>query len=189
MDGYFEQSVSGRRSLRSSVLYGLCWTLFVVLALLALFFLLNVVSYGEDGSSLRWPCIIGALAGIAGAAFVFRRKDYLRIEYDYLLKAGTLEIWGILNLKRRRRLEEIPLDRISRMGPAQGAPFESARRQPGLKRHDWHADGALYFLCYARENARHMAVLELNNEMIAQLRGNGRILPGVWQDGEGKNFG
>ena len=189
MEGYFEQSVSGRRTMHSTILYALCWALIVLLALATLFFLLNVVSVGEDGTALRWPCIVGALVCLGLGVLVFRRKDYLRIEYDYLLREGALEIWGILNLRRRRKLARIPLERISRMGPAQGSGFESARRQPGLKRHDWHAEGdALQYVCYTQENVRHMAILELNDEMRAQMRGSGRILPGVWQDGEGKNI-
>ena len=186
MDGYFEQSVAGRRTMRDAILYALCWALIALLGLAAIFFLVNVVSVGEDGTALRWPCLVGALVSLGLGALIFRRKDYLRLEYDYLFREGALEIWGILNLKRRRQLARIPLEHIHRMGPAEGAGFEAACRQPGLKRHDWHAGGALRYICYAQENARHMAVLELSDEMLAQMRGSGRILPGVWQGEEGK---
>ena len=92
MDGYFEQSVAGRRTMRDAILYALCWALIALLGLAAIFFLMNVVSVGEDGTALRWPCLVGALVSLGLGALIFRRKDYLRLEYDYLFREGALEI-------------------------------------------------------------------------------------------------
>ena len=188
VDGYLEQSVAGRQGPGRAALYGLCWALIVLLGLAAVVFAASVLGGAQDRVEVDWRSLLGFLLCAALAIALFLRKDALRMEYDYILRDGALEICGIFNRRRRKRLACIPLEQIGRMGRAGGAGYEAALRQPGLKRHDWNGRGdALYYLCYMEENARHMAVLELNGEMIGQIRGSARLPRGAWRDAEGKD--
>ena len=102
MDDYFEQSVSGQRTRWTTVLYGLCWALIALLVLIAFLLLLNVTPIQATSQGVRWPLLALALVCLALAVLLFYRKDFLRMDYDFVLRSGALEIWGILNLRRRR---------------------------------------------------------------------------------------
>lgn len=188
MDGYLEQSVAGRQSPGRTALYALCWGLIVLLSLAAVAFAADVLGGAQDRVDINWRSLLGFTLCAALAIAIFLRKDALHMEYDYILRDGTLEICGIFNRRRRKRLARIPLGQVGRMGRASGADYEAALRQPGLKRHNWNGGGgALHYLCYMEENVRHMAVLELNGEMIGQIRSSSRLQRGAWREAEGKD--
>ena len=214
MDDYFEQSASGQRTRWTTVLYGLCWALIALLVLIAFLLLLNVTPIQATSQGVRWPLLALALVCLALAVLLFYRKDFLRMDYDFVLRSGALEIWGILNLRRRRMLYRIPLERITRMGVAGEAAHrnalwlfmhpmagDAARRartenpdcaalshRSGVKvRNLCTGDGPAYYICYAKDGDNLMAILPLSGEMLARMRASGRIAQGAWQVAERKN--
>ena len=187
MNVYLEQSVAGRRTARGAALYALCWALIVLLIAAAVAFAAGILRAAEGALRINWAGAAGLVLCLAAAVAVFLRKDYLRVEYDYILRDGELDVIAILNNRRRRPLAQISLERIARMGPASGADYEAARRQPGLKPCAWHVrEDGLTYLCYMEQSVRRMALLELNAEMIAAIRGGGALPAGAWRGGEGK---
>ena len=179
---YLEQSVSGNG--RSAALYALCWLMIAILLVIALFFAASILDAGESVSAIRWMNVLGTAICLGIAALLFRAKDHLRTEYDYILNDDALEIHAILNRRRRKTLAVIALDRIGSCGPA------SAAAAPGMRECRWylHRENQLYAIEYTAEGVRRRAVLELSDEFADQLRRCRKIQPGAWKNAEGKTI-
>lgn len=187
MEVYLEQSVAGKDSPGRMALYALCWLGIALLVLAALFCAAGVFESAPEGVEIHWLRLAGMIVCLALAAVLFRQKDRLRTEYDYFLRDDALEVFGVYNRRRRRALARIPLEKLSRIGPASGAALETLRREGKLRWHDWHVRSeGLYYICYAQDDARHAALLELNDEMAAALRHSRRLPTGAWRDANGK---
>lgn len=179
---YLEQSISGNG--RSRPLYTLCWLLIVVLVLIALFFAANITDADESILSIRWLNVMGLVFCVGIAALLFRGKDHLCTEYDYILNDDVMEIHAVLNRRRRKALASIPLERISSCGPVPAGNVYAS----GVRESKWylHRENTLYFIEYTAEGVRRRAVLELSEEFADQLRRCRKIQPGAWKNAEGK---
>lgn len=189
MDAYLEQSVSGKRSAQGTALYGLCWTGCILLALAGVMFAANTLGNDPAALEIKWLNVLMTVLCLVPAAVLFRWKDHLRTEYDYILRGDALEISAILNARRRRRLAVIPMEKIIQCGFASGSHWEKAKRQPGIRICRWfiHGDANLAYLCYMEENIRRIALLELGDEMISSIRRSKRLPVGAWRNEEGKS--
>lgn len=106
------------------------------------------------------------------------------MEYDYSLRDGELEICGIMNRRRRKRLAIIDVQRVLQAGSIKRPDAVPVSGGGGFKMHKWYVNTGLYYIVYMEEHARHCALLELNDEMAAGIR---RYLPaGAWRGEEEK---
>ena len=167
MDNYFEQNVAGERGPREQLKYGACWAGIVLLALVALVSLTGIVALGEDSISINWGSVIAVVVSAALAVLLFLNKDKVYREYDYILWNSELEVCEIYNLKRRKKVCTIPLSRVTAWGPA--AALEN--RMHNAKKSSWcvHEDAA-WCLIYPGEDGNKAVLLELSEDMRAQLR-------------------
>lgn len=188
MDSYIEQFVSGGKRTAKSVLYGFCWCAVILLVVMAMFFGTGVFGDHPEKLEINWLNAILLCACLLAAFGIFRWKDHLRMEYDYILRETVLEISGVFNARRRRLLAEIPLGRIQQMGPINDAQIQKLSGHPQMKRHNWclNADAHKYYLIYMNENSRHLAILELGDEMISAIRKSGKLSRDAWRNEEGK---
>ena len=125
-----------------------------------------------------------------GIAFLlWRRSDYCRVEYDYTFTNGVLDVGQVLNNKRRRYLTQLDMKDVVRCGPTQGPTFEKTLRESGVKRHNWflNRDANLYYFYFVKNNVKHLAVLELTDEMIAMIRSKSYLPRGAWAADDGKS--
>ena len=167
MDNYFEQSVSGERGPREQFLYGLCSAAGIVLAIAALFALTGVVSIGEESFRVNWINIGIVVAAGALAALAFLSRDKVYCDYDYILWNSELEVCAVYNRKRRKKTGTIPLNRVSAWGPA-GA---MANRVNNVKKQKWCVrEDKAWCLVYPGEGGTQAVLLELSEEMLAQMR-------------------
>ena len=167
MDNYFEQSVVGERGTREQFLYMLCWAGIVVLGLIALSSVVNVIGISEESIAINWGSLILLLVSAGLVFLLYRQKDKVYCEYDYILWNSELEICAVYNRKRRKKVATIPLNKLKAWGPA-GA---LANRMHNVKPANWcvHRDAA-WCLLYPAEDGDRAALLELSEEMCAQLR-------------------
>ena len=186
MDSYIEQSVAGERRAGRAVLYVFCWCVSVLLVVLAMFFGTGVFGDSPDSLEISWLNFFLLGVCLLAAIGVFRWKDRLRMEYDYILRGDILEISGVFNGRRRRILAEIPLERILQIGPVEGAGLQNST----AKSHDWclNADASKYYLIYMNQNSRRLALLELNDELAAAIQKSGKLSRDAWRKKEGKSF-
>lgn len=184
MDEYLEQLVSGERGGWRRAALALSWALIAALAVAAMIFAAGIIGPGAERIEIRWLNLALTVACLALAWLIYRRKDALVCDYDYILRGGVLEVWAILNRRRRVRRAEIALERAAAAGPARGSGFAAEAKRPGLARHDWRGRGEdLYYVCYAdARGQRHMALLELNEEMAAAVRANRSLARGAWRE-------
>ena len=183
MDTYIEQSVAGRPGGWKRILYGLCWCTSVLFIVLALFFATGVFSDNPHVLEVHWTNIGFLAICLMVAVVIFRSKDHLRMEYDYILRGDELEINGIMNGRRRRTLAVIPLNRISFVGPASKMQIPDSINRAGIKKHEWYTNvqAEIYFVLYIESNIRHIVFLELNDEMLLGLRKSKALPQNAWQ--------
>ena len=185
MEHFFEQSVAEGKSLKKSLLYALCCLGIAVFLIAALICAANV--FGRDPSAfvVNWWSVVGLAIGLVASGTLFMCKDHLRMEYDYIYRDGMLEICGVLNRRRRKRLATIDLQRVTEAGPATSDALAAMVRSGKARLHRWYGTQCRYYLIYMEENVRHAALLELDEQLAALIR---RRLPaGAWRDEEGKN--
>ncbi len=60
-------------------------------------------------------------------------------------------------------------------------------REKDVKRHNWflNRDANLYYFYFIKKNVKHLAVVELTDEMIALVRSKSYLNRGVWVDEHG----
>lgn len=186
MDNYIEQCVSGPSSKAERILYKLCWCATVVLVILAVFLATGVVGSNPAALEIKWGNLALLLVCLAFAYICFRKKDTLRVEYDYFLGDGVLEISAVYNASRRKNMEQISLSKVVQMGVFRNPEILQGQN---LECHSWYLnrDARIYYLVYTKESKRHMALLELNDEMITAIRRGGELPRNAWRDEEGKS--
>lgn len=134
--------------------------------------------------SINWFRLIVLAAALAISAFLFVRKDYLRMEYDYILQGNVLTICAIMNRRRRKRLLSLKLSDVLQAGAASESTFAALQGSSSVRRHKWYASACHHYIAYTQDCIRHVALLELDETLLHLIR---RQLPaGVWHDEEGK---
>ena len=173
MDNYFEQSVAGKREFREQLLYAACCAGLVVLVLVALVSATNIVGIDAESIAINWGSLIALVVSVALAVVLFRQKDKVYCEYDYILWNSELEICAVYNRKRRKKVATISLNRVTAWGPA----LKLANRMRNAKKLNWcpHEEAA-WCLIYTEEDGTKAAMLELSEEMCAQLRLSGSAM-------------
>lgn len=184
MEIYYEQSVSGSWSTGRNALYVLCCVLTALALLAAVMFGANVLEPDPNAIQINWLSAAGLVLSLLAAGFIFLRKDYLRMEYDYILRGDVLEIYAILNRRRRRKLAALNLKHMHAVGLAISARCASLKKQRGIRMHSWFTMHATHYIYYIETNVRHMALLQLDDQMAALI--HRQLGVGVWQSIEGK---
>lgn len=184
MNSCYEQNVAACRKLKSRLLYFLCWVWIVLLLMAALLFLANLFENDPAVFTVNWLNGIGALMALSFAGLIFVRKDYLHMEYDYILSGSELTICGIMNQRRRKQLASFDLRSVLQAGRfSESVPVLADESSP-MRRHRWYAENCRYYIVYTETNIRHVALLELDETLAALVR---RQLPtGAWHGEEGK---
>lgn len=187
MDNYIEQCVSAPVSAGKKTLYKLCWCATVLLVILAIFLATGVVGSNPAVLEIKWGNLILMLVCIGLAFVCFRKKDMLRLEYDYFLGDGILEISAVYNSSRRKNLEQIYLSKVVQMGVSDGPTAVKTVHGQKAETHNWYLnqDARIYYLVYMKESKSHMALLELNEEMITAIRRGSDLPRHAWQNAEG----
>lgn len=188
MDDFLEQVARRRRQGAYTVIYFLTWVMIVIGGFSAIMYLTNIIQATETGIHFDFISLILALIFGGVTYLLWRRADYCRMEYDYSFTNGTLDISQVLNNKRRRYLTALEMKDVIRCGPAQGPAFMKVLNEKDLKKHNWflNRDAKLYYFYFVKKNVKHLAVVELTDEMVELIRSKSYLQRGVWTDADGK---
>lgn len=190
MDDFLEQVARRRNQGIFTLLFVLIWTMIIICGLMAFMNLISIVGMSPEGG-IRFNFINLIIAVVFGGMtfLLWRRADYCRMEYDYTFTNGVLDVSQVLNNKRRRYLTALEMKEVIRCGPTQGPGFQKTLNEPGIKKHNWflNRDANLYYFYFTKKGVKHLAVLELQEEMIAMIRSKKYLQPGVWVDADGKS--
>lgn len=194
MDDFLEQVARRKHQGMYTLLYVFLWFIIIVFGMAALSSVMRIIMIDEQGLSINFIALIITVVGGGIAFLAWRRSDYCRLEYDYSFTNGILDVSRVMNNRRRRYLTALDMKDVIRCGPAQGPAFQKTLSEPGLKKHNWflNRDANLYYFYFLKNNVKHMAVVELHEEMVAMIRSKSYLQKGVWIDKDGKasyNYG
>ncbi|MCQ2437928.1 MAG: hypothetical protein MJ099_05980 [Clostridia bacterium] len=192
MDDFLEQYAVRKNRGLFTFLYVIIWILIIFLALMAVINLQSILQMDPVTGGVRFDFVILIMTIVFGglAFLLWRRSDYCRIEYDYSFTNGLFEVAMVLNNRRRRYLTAFELKDVIRCGPTQGPAFQKTLAEPGLQKHNWflNRDCNLYYFYFVKNNNKHMAVVELSDEMIAMMRSKPTYIPmTAWTGETGKS--
>lgn len=195
-DDFIEQVAVRQKQGMYTALYILCMIALAACLVIAVMFLSAVIGTDSEtgGMAIRW-LNLPIVAVFGGLAFLlWRASDNCRVEYDYTFTNGNLDVCKVLNNRRRRYLTALLMKDVIRCGPAAGPAFQKTLAEPGMKVHNWfvNREANLYFFYFKRQEVKHVAVLELNQEMVKVIRSKSTYLQrGVWYEADGtqKNAG
>ena len=177
MEQYYEQTVSSASKRKGSLMMALAWSAIIALALLAVVFASMILGTEADGGlSINWISIAALLACLGAAFALWRLKDKLRVEYDYVIRDGRLEVTAVMNNRRRVPKLRVEINRILSCGPG-NTPVNMKAEKLWL-----NEDAKLIHICYEGRDGRRAAQLELNDEMIAALKTSRELMRGAWRD-------
>lgn len=188
MEHRIEQTISRENGAVSAVFYGFCRIAAPLMLVFAALCASGMLEEGADGAlHVRWLSLALTLLLLALAACAFWGKDHLRTEYDYCLCGHVLEVSRILNGKRRSRAASIELGKVFSAGCASSAAFQRIERMSGMKklRCTLHKDAKQYYFAYEQNGNRLLALLELNDALLAAVRRNSALARDAWQTEEG----
>lgn len=188
MDDFLEQVARRKRQGLYTLLYVLLWVIVIISGINAMIWLTQFLGADENGIRLNFIALIIGLVSAAIAVFAWRRTDYCRVEYDYSFTNGILDISKVLNNRRRRYLTALDVKDVVRCGPAKGPAFQKTLQESGIKKHNWflNRDANLYYFYFVKNNVKHLAVVELHQEMVDVIRSKSYLQKGVWMDENGK---
>lgn len=188
MDDFLEQVARRRKQGIHNVIFVFLWIIVIFCGFNAMLYLTQIIGADETGIRINFIALILGVVFAAIAFFAWRRTDYCRVEYDYSFTNGILDVSQVLNNRRRRYLTALNMKDVVRCGPAKGPAFQKTLQEPGLKKHNWflNRDANLYYFYFVKNNVKHMAVVELHDEMVEMIRSKSYLQKGVWMDENGK---
>lgn len=190
MDDFLEQIVTRRRRALCGVGYYALWVAAVLCAVGGLWNLVNMVSFASQGG-LRFDLMALILAiALLGAAFAcWRATFYLRVEYDYTFTNGVLDVARVLNGKRRVNLASLEMRSLRAAGDEDSKAFHACARDGAVRTHRWYLNGEnrRSFFLFEKNGVRHLALLELNDEMKRMIFSRRYMAADIW-DGAYKSL-
>lgn len=191
MDDFLEQTAVRQKKGAFTLLYYLAWIAMVLFGIVALMALTNVLGVNPETGGFSFnPAALAIGAVFGGITYLlFRGKDECRVEYDYTFTNGSLDISKVMNDRRRRYLCALETKEVLSCGPATGPAFQKVLKEPNIRQHNWfvNREAKLYYFYFQKKGVRHLAVMELNDEMISVIRSKKYLQMGVWHDADGSS--
>lgn len=181
MDNFREEVAVRRNAGTYNFLYLLAWVAMVIFALMAMIGLSGVMSMASTGFNIM-PILMLVLFG--GMAFlVYRYKDELKCEYEYVFTNGDLDVSKVLNNSRRRYLTSLSMKNVEAAGPVTSASFQRYVSMQGIKKHNWflNREAHLYYFYFVKSGVKHLMVVELTSEMENLVKRPQYMNYGIWQ--------
>ena len=181
MDNFREEVAIRRNAGVYNLLYMLSWVVMVLFALMAMIGLSGVMGM-MSGSFSIMPIVMLVVFG--GLAFlIYRYKDELKSEYEYVFTNGDLDVSKVLNNSRRRYLTSLTMKNVEAAGPVTSPSFQRYVTMQGIKKHNWflNRDAHLYYFYFAKASVKHLMVVELSDEMAGLVRKPNYMNYGIWQ--------
>ena len=176
MDNFREEVAVKHNRTANMILYGLSWVVIVVLGFIALLAFSAITAMQFSVSNFIQLGVCGGLAYL-----IWRKKDNLRIEYDYTFTNGDLDVGKVFGNSRRKLMTSLNLKNVEACGAVTHQSFQRYMTMKDCKKHNWfvNRDAKLYYFYFVKNEVRHAIILELSDEMITMLKPY--LAFGVWQ--------
>lgn len=181
MDNFREEVAVRRSAGLYNFLYVLAWAAMGLSALLAMMGLSGVMTMFSTGFDITPIALLLVFGGIAFG--IFRYKDELKSEYEYVFTNGDLDVSKVLNNSRRRYLTCLNMKNVEAAGAVTSPSFNRYLSMPGMKKHNWflNRDAKLYYFYFNKASVKHLMVVELSDQMVDLVKRPPYMSYGVWQ--------
>ncbi len=150
-----------------NLLYVLLWFTLLVCAIIAATNLMGLMS-----GNLSLPTIITTLV-FGGAAWLgWWGKDLLRVEYEYSLTNGIMDIAQVINNRRRKEALSFRMRDVEILAPIDDPKLQGYEQRPGIKKIKavLNADSTVYFLFVKKDEQHYLVYMEPSEEMVQLMR-------------------
>ncbi len=115
--------------------------------------------------------VMVVLPGII-AILLWRKKDDLRLEYEYTLTNGEMDFAKVLGNKRRKHLLTLRLKTAEQGGPVESEAYTKFSSMPDVKKIDYtiNTNVDYYFIYYVQNGVRTILTIEPSPRMIEMMR-------------------
>lgn len=181
MDNFREEVAIRRNAGMYNLLYMLSWVVMVLFALMAMIGLSGVMGMMSGGFNIMPVVMLVVFGGLA--FLIYRYKDELKSEYEYVFTNGDLDVSKVLNNSRRRYLTSLTMKNVEAAGPVTSPSFQRYVTMPGVKKHNWflNRDAHLFYFYFVKAGVKHLMVVELSGEMVDLVKKPNYMNYGIWQ--------
>ncbi len=176
MDNFREEVAAKKNRTMSMILYGLCWVVMCILAVITMSNLYAIIGGYFQLLPILTTLICGGLT-----ALIWFKKDNLRIEYDYTFTNGDLDVGKVFGNSRRRLMTSLSMKNVESAGAVTDKSFQRFVTNKDIKKHNWfvNREAFLYYFYFTKNEVRHVIILELSKDMVKMLKPY--LGFGVWQ--------
>ncbi len=176
MDVFYEESSiasNAKQGARKYKIYSYCSYFFIVLAILALFFIFLFVPINGNPGAL-----IMSLATVFlffGFWFFFNRlRSNANVSYDYCFVSGELRISKVVNINKRRLIARFDVENIVQLGDVDNPSFERFFADPTSKNvfctsNTEAAEGKFFMYILAEYNGKKLFILECRENLLMNI--------------------
>ena len=167
MDNFREEVAVKHNRTGNMILYGLSWIAIVALGFIALLAFSAIMAMQFTIPNFIQLGVCGGLAYL-----IWRKKDDLRIEYDYTFTNGDLDVGKVFGNSRRKLMTSLAMKNVEACGAVAHQSFQRYMTMSDCKKHNWfvNRDAHLYYFYFVKNEVKHCIIVELSDEMVAMLR-------------------
>lgn len=162
-DIFYEMSVYSQSN--SNLFYIIYIACAVIMGVLSFTFLL----LGGTANMIMFvfALILGLLCGL-----FYYMAQRTRIEYDYTLTNGTLDIAKIINDRSRKKLLSLDVSTIIEMKPITSESFQRYFEDNSLKKANMFVNKGthLYYMLFVKDEKKAVVVFEPNQQLVEYMK-------------------
>ncbi len=163
-DVFYEMSVNNPTT-NSTVIYAVYMVLCIICGIVSFLILLS-------GGIASIPFLILAVIAALLCALFYTLAQTVRVEYDYTLTNGTLDIAKILNDKKRKKLVSIDVANILEMRPITDDGFQRYFKDRNIKKVNIFLNRGehLYYMVFVKDDSKVVIVFEPDEQMVEYMK-------------------
>ena len=167
MDNFREEVAVKHNRTGNMILYGLSWIAIVALGFIALLAFSAIMAMQFTIPNFIQLGVCGGLAYL-----IWRKKDDLRIEYDYTFTNGDLDVAKVFGNSRRKLMTSLTVKNVEACGAVTHQSFQRYMTMKDCKKHNWfvNRDAHLYYFYFVKNEVKHCIILELSEEMVNMIK-------------------
>lgn len=192
MDAFYEESAVNKNAEKGErnykVLHYVSWVFFfigIVLAIISIMTIPIKPSTGaenyEEAMGYYSAALVMCLIFVSLTIFffmlwfiLFRLKQKVNVNYDYVFVSGELRISKVFNVNKRKLAERIDCEDIIQIGDVENTSFDRLRSSPDTKvvyftQNNEPAEGKFFMYILANSNGKKLFVLECRELLLMNI--------------------
>lgn len=163
-DVFYEMSVNNPTT-NSTVVYTIYMALCIICGIVSFLILLS-------GGIVNIPLLILAVIAALLCALFYTLAQTVRVEYDYTLTNGILDLAKILNEKKRKKIVSIDVKQILEMRPITDDGFQKYFNDKKIKKVNIFLNRGehLYYMIFVKDDAKIAIIFEPDKQLLQYMK-------------------